>query len=134
MVEISVDLLLRRRSAPKPLPNPPPKNDLLEILEPIFNMGAGASSHPDFADEAAALAAGKTEEEISAWKAAQVTATPSESQYLGWRSAAVAGAPPPVLELEEGADLGAESATMMQKVVEALKVRAYNPHHPTYYP
>lgn len=24
MVEISVDLLLRRRSAPKPLPNPPP--------------------------------------------------------------------------------------------------------------
>ena len=86
-------------------------------------MGAGASSHPDFADEAAAIAAGKTTEEIEAWKASQATGDPAG--YLGWRSAAVAATPPPVPELEEGADLQKESADMMHKVVEALKVRAF---------
>ncbi|GMI28380.1 hypothetical protein TrRE_jg1657 [Triparma retinervis] len=82
-------------------------------------MGAGASSHPDFADEAAAIAAGKTTEEIEAWKASQATGDPAG--YLGWRSAAVAATPPPVPELEEGADLQKESADMMHNVVEALK-------------
>lgn len=86
-------------------------------------MGSGASSEHPYADEAAALADGKTQDEIDAYKAKLTSEDPAA--YLGWRKAAVAEAPAPPSEEPIDADALAKESSEMMAVSDHLPYRSH---------